>query len=138
MHLLIKLTLNKRMKKIIGMMFAFLLPVVSFAQNYSQRMMDFNRGYGNDFSYSSSLWFLPFIFIFPVIGVAIAIAVFIFWIMMLIDAIKHSPEKLKIVWVIVIIFTHVIGALIYYFVEKRPRDKSKMHSHQKIVEDDQI
>ena len=46
---------------------------------------------------------------------------------MLIDAIKNAPEKTKLIWVIVIVFTHIIGALIYYFVEKRPKNKAKIH-----------
>lgn len=43
---------------------------------------------------------------------------------MLIDAIKHSSNDTKVVWVLVIIFTQVIGAIIYYFAEKRPRNKA--------------
>lgn len=120
-------------RKIIGILSVALLPIITFAQNYGYGMMNFaNRGYGNSngFAYNDSFWFLPFIFIFPVIGVFFAIAIFIFWIMMLVDAIKHSNEKMKLVWVVVIIFAHIIGALIYYFIEKRPRDKTKLHSHK--------
>jgi prolipoprotein diacylglyceryltransferase len=45
----------------------------------------------------------------------------IFWILMLVDCIKRKFKKNddKILWVIVIVFTQVIGALIYYFVVKR-------------------
>jgi predicted RNase H-related nuclease YkuK (DUF458 family) len=50
---------------------------------------------------------------------------------MLIDAIKNSPEKIKLIWVIVIIFTQIIGALIYYFVEKMPRNKAKIEKVKK-------
>lgn len=48
----------------------------------------------------------------------VAIAFFVFWIWMLIDAIKNpgigSTER--IVWVLVIVFLHFLGALIYWLV----------------------
>lgn len=53
--------------------------------------------------------------------VAIAIWAFVFWILMIIDCatrrFKDSIEK--VVWIIVIVFLQIIGALIYYFVVKR-------------------
>jgi len=51
---------------------------------------------------------------------AIAILLFIFWIFMLVDSIKrkYRSENDKIVWVLVIIFTGFIGAIIYYFAVK--------------------
>ena len=54
---------------------------------------------------------------------AIAIAAFIFWIWMLIDAIgsKRLTGTEKIVWVLVIIFLHFLGALIYYLVGRGRR-----------------
>jgi hypothetical protein len=62
------------------------------------------------------LWFLFFIFV-----VGIGIASFVFWIMMLIDVVqrKFPEENDKIIWVLVVIFAQIIGALIYYFVVKR-------------------
>ncbi len=46
------------------------------------------------------------------------LAAFVFWIWMLVHAItnKALTDTEKIVWVIVIVFTHFIGALIYFFV----------------------
>jgi cytochrome bd-type quinol oxidase subunit 2 len=43
---------------------------------------------------------------------------FVFWIIMLVDSAtrKFKEDSEKIVWVIVIVFTGIIGALIYYFV----------------------
>lgn len=110
------------MKKIIALVSTFLLPTISFAQGYM--MNTFNKSWGNgcaDFGFGSGVWgaFL----LIPLLGVIFAVCVFVFWIMMLVDAIKHAPEKNKLVWVVVIIFTHIIGALIYYFVEKRPKNK---------------
>ena len=50
----------------------------------------------------------------------LAIAAFVFWIAMLINAIgnKRLSGTEKIVWVLVIVFLHFLGALIYYFVGK--------------------
>ena len=52
------------------------------------------------------------------IFLALAILVFVFWILMLVDCIKrkYKEDSEKIVWVLVLIFTGIIGALIYYFV----------------------
>lgn len=51
----------------------------------------------------------------------------IFWIWMLIDcAINEATEgSTKIVWVIIIALTHLIGALIYCFV-RRPQRRLKL------------
>ena len=53
----------------------------------------------------------------------IAIAGTIFWIYMLIDCIQNEPStgNDKIVWILLLVFTHFIGAMIYYFVRCKPR-----------------
>jgi hypothetical protein len=63
------------------------------------------------------LWFIPFILLM----IAIIILGILFWIFMLVDSIKHKyrDQNDKIVWVLVIVFTGLIGAIIYYFVVKR-------------------
>jgi hypothetical protein len=45
-----------------------------------------------------------------------------FWIWMIIDCATKEPSEGndKLVWIVIIVFTHIIGALIYYFV-RRPR-----------------
>jgi len=52
----------------------------------------------------------------------------VFWIWMLIDCTTHEPSSNdKIVWIIIITVTHVIGAAIYFFVRRPQRtstDKS--------------
>jgi len=46
----------------------------------------------------------------------------IFWIWMLIvAATKERSTGDKILWVIIIVLTHIIGALIYFFVRYAPR-----------------
>ncbi|HEY5910537.1 MAG TPA: PLDc N-terminal domain-containing protein [Verrucomicrobiae bacterium] len=61
------------------------------------------------------------------IGGGIALAAFVFWIWMLVHAItnKGLSDTEKIVWVLVIIFVHFIGALIYFFVG-RPKGTGAM------------
>ncbi len=110
------------MKKIIGIVSIALLPAISFAQGMVKNYVDRGYGYGIlDANHSALVIF--FVLLIPLIWVIFAISIFVFWVVMLIDAIKNSPENTKIVWVLVIIFTHIIGALIYYFVEKRPKNK---------------
>ena len=52
------------------------------------------------------------------IGAALGILVFVFWIWMLIHAItnKGLPDVEKIVWVLVIIFLPIIGSIIYFLI----------------------
>ena len=64
--------------------------------------------------------------IFFLIAVILGIVLFVFWLWMLIDCLKRPDDKFaiggnyaKLIWVLVIIFTGFIGALIYYFLVKR-------------------
>jgi hypothetical protein len=54
--------------------------------------------------------------------IPIGIAIFAFWIWMLIDCIKNESlsGNEKVAWVLVIALTHFLGALIYFFAG-RPR-----------------
>jgi hypothetical protein len=42
----------------------------------------------------------------------------IFWIVMLVDAARRDfhDNTVKLVWILVLVFTHFLGAVIYYFV----------------------
>jgi hypothetical protein len=66
------------------------------------------------------------VILFILIMVILGILAFVFWILMLVDCIKRKfkEDSEKIVWVLVIIFTQIIGALIYYFVIKT-KDKRR-------------
>ena len=57
--------------------------------------------------------------LFPVI----AIAGTAFWVWMIIDCATHEPNEgnNKIVWIVIILLTHVIGALIYFLVRRPQR-----------------
>ncbi len=66
--------------------------------------------------------FLPFLILIPILFVGLALTVF--WIWMLVDCATKEPSagNDKVIWILVIIFTHWIGALIYYLV-RRPERK---------------
>ena len=57
---------------------------------------------------------------FGLVVIAIGILLFLFWLWMLIDCLKRDFKKdyEKIVWILVMIFLHILGAVIYYFVVK--------------------
>jgi hypothetical protein len=59
--------------------------------------------------------------LFALIGFALAVFVFVFWIWMLVDCIKNPAlgSTEKVVWVLVIIFLHALGALIYLLVGRK-------------------
>ena len=88
----------------------------------------FAAGIANAFSYFRSSEMYDFIGMpgfgmimgFGLIAIAIGASLFIFWLWMLIDCLKRDFKKdyEKIAWVLVMIFLHILGAVIYYFVVK--------------------
>jgi uncharacterized membrane protein YidH (DUF202 family) len=48
-----------------------------------------------------------------------------FWIWMLVECATREPDtgNAKVVWVIIIVFMNIIGAVIYYFVRRPQRWK---------------
>jgi sterol desaturase/sphingolipid hydroxylase (fatty acid hydroxylase superfamily) len=46
-----------------------------------------------------------------------------FWIWMLIDCVTKEPSEGndKLIWILVVVLTHLFGALIYYFVRRPQR-----------------
>lgn len=48
----------------------------------------------------------------------IALAVFAFWLWMLIDAAQYEDGAGKVAWVLIILFLHFLGAVVYFFVRK--------------------
>jgi hypothetical protein len=59
--------------------------------------------------------------IFMILFLLIALFASIFWILMIIDCAKYESGPEQVLWILVIIFAHGLGALIYYFVRKAPR-----------------
>jgi hypothetical protein len=61
---------------------------------------------------------LIFVLALLAVIIPIALALFAFWIWMLISAVQNKglTEGEKIAWVLVIVFVHWLGALLYFFV----------------------
>jgi hypothetical protein len=45
----------------------------------------------------------------------------IFWIWMIIDCATKERDPDRLVWTVIIVFTHIIGAAIYFFVRRPVR-----------------
>lgn len=60
----------------------------------------------------------------------VVILAFIFWILMIIDCAQRDfkTDGEKIVWILVVIFLHLLGALIYYFAVKSSHKKNNKKS----------
>jgi len=56
--------------------------------------------------------------LFALVGLLIGLAYVIFWLWMLVHAItnKGLPDGEKILWVLVLIFLHVLGPILYFFI----------------------
>ena len=66
-------------------------------------------------------------FIFWIIMWIVGILGFIFWVIMIIDAARRTnwkSESDKTLWILIIVFIGILGAIIYYFVAKRPLDSA--------------
>ena len=70
---------------------------------------------GIEMATPGALFVLPILFL--------VLAGFAFWVWMIIDCATKEPStgNDKIVWVIIIVFAQIIGAVIYYFLRYRPR-----------------
>lgn len=66
---------------------------------------------------------IPFTMFFLFFGIGILGT--LFWLWMLIDCAMKEPSEGndKLIWVIVIVFTNLLGALIYFFVRRPKRIK---------------
>ena len=75
------------------------------------------------------LWFTMYCIFFLFVIFSI-----VFWVLMIVDVAKRDfkKEDEKITWILVVALTGVIGALIYYFSVKRPEDKKKKPSKNKV------
>ncbi len=60
---------------------------------------------------------------FAMVALAVAVLGTIFWIWMQVECATKEPStgNEKIVWVIIIALTHLLGAAIYYFVRRPQR-----------------
>ena len=57
------------------------------------------------------------------LGLALTLATTVFWIWMLVEcATKEKTEgNRQLVWIVIIAITHIVGALIYFFVRRPER-----------------
>lgn len=74
------------------------------------------------------LMFLPIILIwvfYCIIGITV-ISLYILWIVMLLDVIKRDfkNENDKMMWIVILALTQIVGAIIYFFMVKSA-DKKK-------------
>ena len=77
--------------------------------------------------------FFIFIIILYMLFFAIAIAAFVLWIIMLVDAAQRTNwenENDKTVWILIIVLTGGIGALIYYFMVRKKLGPNHLHKKQ--------
>ena len=61
--------------------------------------------------------------IFFLLLAVVGIAASVFWVVMIIECATKEPAEGndKLIWILIIVFTHWIGALIYYFVRRPQR-----------------
>lgn len=60
---------------------------------------------------------------FLLLVIAAGLAGSVFWVVMIIECATKEPSEGndKLTWILIIVFTHWIGALIYYFVRRPQR-----------------
>jgi len=66
--------------------------------------------------------FILFFIVFWMAFVVLGILATIFWVFMIVDAAKRKfkNESDKTLWILVVVLAGIIGAIVYYFVIKRP------------------
>lgn len=65
-------------------------------------------------------YFIMALFFIVLFGAVLAVTGF--WIWMLVDCLSNETNKgERVKWALIIVFTHFVGAIIYYFVRRRPR-----------------
>lgn len=56
------------------------------------------------------------------VWIAIVLAATVFWLLMLVHAATH-PIQNRAMWILIIVFLNLLGAIVYYFAVKRPFTK---------------
>jgi hypothetical protein len=62
-----------------------------------------------------------FLLFFALIGTGLAL--FAFWVWMLIDCAQapEDPANNRVAWILILVFTSWLGALLYFFIVRQPR-----------------
>lgn len=67
-----------------------------------------------------------FILCFYALVLGLALGGLVLWILMIVDVATKEPEgQDRLVWLLVVLLAGAVGALIYYFARKRPRDAAR-------------
>ncbi len=59
--------------------------------------------------------------LFMFVALVIGVGGTAFWIWMIIDCATKERDPDRLVWIIIVVFTRIIGALIYFFVRRPVR-----------------
>lgn len=76
--------------------------------------------------YYSGIGISLFFCIIGLLVIAIGILGTIFWIWMIVDCATNEPQgdNNKIVWILIIVLTHFVGAAIYFFARRPERRRT--------------
>lgn len=92
---------------------------------FAQENVDVMMNNGIEVSDKAAMWmgggFLAILALAAIVGLLCTI----FWIWMLIHSITKPIEN-KAIWILVLLITGIIGAIVYYFAVKRPFDQKAM------------
>lgn len=88
---------------------------------------------------SAAFLLVLFVFVLGLLMIGLVIFLFVFWVLMVIDAVQRkdwASEDEKMIWVIVLAISLFIGfwgiaAIVYYFAIKKPRQNSAV-AHEPI------
>ena len=74
---------------------------------------------GSSFAEFTINWFS----VIAAVSVGLGVLGTIFWVWMLVDCATKEPDEgnSKVVWILIIVFTHLVGAAIYFFVRRLQR-----------------
>jgi hypothetical protein len=75
---------------------------------------------------------LALILFLVLLFVLICLAAFAFWIWMLIDSATNTKlnSSTRLVWLLIIIFAHILGAIIYFFVGRSPKNPQIRYQYE--------
>jgi len=61
------------------------------------------------------------VIIFGLLGIFVAMAATVFWIWMLVECIRFEQGDTRLLWALIILFAHGLGALLYFLIRRRER-----------------
>lgn len=76
-------------------------------------------------SVSADVFGIVVIALIVLLGLALLVFSFVFWILMIIDAAQRKglSDGERIAWILVLVFIGIIGAIIYYFAVKKGKKR---------------